>query len=301
MSHSPEFYYRVVLEGVPREKEDLLTLYCFELGASGVSENLPFKQSVHSYQPRTVVTPYFDMQAYFEVEVPAAFFELVEEKLPQVKTKVFQEVNKDWMEEWKKGFEAFELVDGVWVVPSWLSVPDEAKVPLFIDPGMAFGTGTHATTKIAAQLLQSTLKEGGLKQSLLDVGTGTGVLSILARRLGVEKVYATEIDEAAREVAKENVTKNQVDHIIVFDEQVEDLVDRCDLVVANIIDGVLVQLQDHLKRLCKPGGHMILTGILKERENSFRKKFGLNDETLFIQKARIEEDDWVGFCIQRKA
>ncbi|MEZ4872412.1 MAG: 50S ribosomal protein L11 methyltransferase [Bdellovibrionales bacterium] len=293
------YYYRVVLEKVPREIEDILTLGCFEWGASGVSEDLQFKQSEHNYEPRTVISKVFTMQAYFEAEVPEAFFDWIETKYPKVNVKVFREPNKDWLEEWKKDFKAFSLVDDAWVVPSWLPTPDEAKIPIKIDPGMAFGTGTHATTQIAAQFIARLCSEKP-PFSLLDVGTGTGVLAILAEKLGVRKIQAKELDPVARNVARENLVLNGASNILVVDEQVEDLVDRSDIVVANIIDGVLVKIQDHLKRLCRPEGYLVLTGILKDRENSFRKKFGLNDSTLFEVEDRIEKEGWVGYLVRRK-
>ena len=106
---------------------------------------------------------------------------------------------------------------------------------------------------------------------MIDVGTGTGILAMLAEALGLKKIQATEIEPLARLVAKENVQQNKSSVIQVLDYQIEDVDLEYDIVVANIIDGVLINIQQDLKRLCRPGGYMVLTGILEEREAGFCK------------------------------
>ncbi|MBC87524.1 MAG: hypothetical protein CL677_10145 [Bdellovibrionaceae bacterium] len=293
------YYYRVLLNPVQRDQEDLLTSMCFEFGASGVSEDLKFHQKEQNYEPQTIVTSEFAMQVYFEKEIPEPFFDELAANYSQVEAQVFREPNRDWLEEWKKGFKAFPLVGDYWIVPSWLESPEQAKYPLKIDPGMAFGTGTHGTTQIASEFVAELLQEMKSSPSVIDVGTGTGVLAILAEKMGASSIVATEIDPDARRVAKENVDLNGCSQIEVLDEQIDELVEQKDVVIANIIDGILVRIQSDLKGLCLPGGHLILTGILKEREDSFLNKFGLQQESPFEVISRKEKDEWVGFLVRR--
>src|SRR5690606_7022875 len=135
--------------------------------------------------------------------------------------------------------------------------PSEAKRVLRIDPGMAFGTGTHETTQLAAQILSDLAAKQPLV-SVLDVGTGTGILALLAELLGAEVVQATEIDSEARRVARENLVRNASRSVVVLEDQLESLSNTFQVVMANIIDGVLLELGADLCRRVKPGGHLIL-------------------------------------------
>lgn len=203
------------------------------------------------------------------------------------------------MEEWKKGFVPFELTESIWVVPPWCPTPEKVKKVILMEPGMAFGTGTHETTQIAAQLLSRALSDisqqkGEEKKGkcLLDVGTGTGILALLSRHLGVENVIATDIDLEAVRVAKENIELNKENHISVSNQPLDQMPDHSfDVVVANIIDGVLLLLQSDLKRLVKPGGKLIMSGIIQERWDYFEKHF---DPSSFKFRTRLSKNEWHG-------
>ncbi len=288
-------YFRVRIRQISAHMEDIVTTHAFEHGASGVSEALSFSQSNLIYEPEILHPKTHDIDVFFSENPPIEFFNGLKEFDPKSHWQIFEEEHKDWLEEWKKGFVAFKLVQDMWVVPSWLTPPPEAKLPIFIDPGMAFGTGTHATTQLAASLIYKTAqqKKGSLPLSLLDVGTGTAILALLAEKLNFSPVLGVEIDPEARRVAKENIIKNKSKQISILDQQVEDLQDQFDVVVANIIDGILIQLRDTLIRCLKPEGSLIVTGILKERDDEFFEDFtrGTNLKVL----RRIEKDEWVGY------
>lgn len=281
--------------------EDIFTTLAFEHGASGVSEALHYSQPNLAYDPHILPTQAHDIDVFFETAPSENFFKSLNELSPQVKWKVFEEEQKDWLEEWKKGFEAFKLIGPHWVVPSWITPPAECKSPLFIDPGMAFGTGTHATTKIAAYFVQKVsqdlLAATDSQKKLLDVGTGTAILAMLASKNGFHSVYGLEIDPEARRTARQNIALNKITNIEVPDTPIEEFKGAFDVVVANIIDGVLVQLKKDLLRLTKDSGYLILTGILKERDEYFFANF--------IEKApvkvvrRLENDEWVGYLVQK--
>jgi ribosomal protein L11 methyltransferase len=171
---------------------------------------------------------------------------------------------QDWMQKWKEGFEAVEIGERLVVAPSW-KLPDrsEGRVVIQIDPGMAFGTGTHETTRICLEAIERNWNGG----SLLDVGTGTGILAIAAALLAPgSRVVAIDIDPQAVEVARENTAINRVSRSVeLFEGQPRDHAGQAfEVVVANLTAEVIVALMDDLAGCLAPEGLMILSGILRE-------------------------------------
>jgi ribosomal protein L11 methyltransferase len=278
--------------------EDIITGHSFESGATGVTEVLAFSQPDLTYEPEVLYTRTNDMDVFFEQTPNKEYFDQLLKWLPNLKWTEHQEEHKDWLAEWKKGFVPFQLAGPYWVVPSWLTAPPEAEKPIIIDPGMAFGTGTHATTKMAAYFvhkLGQTLKPGE-NYSLIDVGTGTAILAMLAKMDGVQRVLGIEIDPEARRVARENIKLNHLDDIEISEKLLESVDEEFDFVVANIIDGILIALKDELLRILKPGGQIFLTGILLEREEDFFTEFIEKSNLKSVR--RIEKDEWVGFWLR---
>lgn len=291
-------YLRVRLKQVPSDLEEAVTEHSFACGASGLSEALQFKQPNLAYDPTILTGRTMEFDAYFETEPKPGFYEGLTNLDAGIQWEPHTEETKDWLEEWKKGFEPFKLVGDYWIVPSWFESPVPASHAIRIDPGMAFGTGTHATTQIASSFLHRRYKQTpGETITLLDVGTGTAVLAILARKLGYGPVIGIEIDPEARRVARENVARNEVDGIDILDQQLEELHESFDVVVANIIDGVLINLRRELLACTRTGGDLFLTGILKEREEHFLEHF-IRVSPVEVQK-RWDHDDWVGYWVRK--
>jgi len=278
--------------------EDIVTGHSFECGASGVTEALAFSQPDLTYDPDILKVRAHDLDVYFQERPGCEFFDKLLEWVPRLKWEIVEEENKDWLAEWKKGFNPFSLVGPYWIVPSWHQAPPEARKPIFIDPGMAFGTGTHATTKMASYFVHKMgqLVQPGKQYSLLDVGTGTAVLAMIARMEGVQRVLGVEIDPEARRVARENLQLNHLLDIEISDTPLEKIDETFDFVVANIIDGILIQLRDDLLQVLKPGGQIFLTGILLEREEEFFAEFIEKSNLKLVR--RIEKDEWVGFWLR---
>lgn len=292
-------YFRIRLSQVPADLEDIITTHCFETGASGVTEALSFSQPDLTYEPRVVHNRTHDMDVFFPEKPSEDFFSGLKSYHHEIKWALFEEQNKDWLEEWKKGFKAFKLVGDFWVVPSWLQPPAECKHPIYIDPGMAFGTGTHATTQMMAFFIHKLAEKHRAEladMAMLDVGTGTAILAMLAQRSGVGLVTGIENDPEALRVARENVKLNQLEQIDIPNSQIDELKDQYDIVVANIIDGVLINIKEDLLRVLKPGGHMLLTGILEERDNHFYENFMENSGLTVVR--RLEKDEWVGYWVR---
>ncbi|HVK59984.1 MAG TPA: 50S ribosomal protein L11 methyltransferase [Bdellovibrionales bacterium] len=276
MSATQGRYFRLKVLGLPRKFEDEFTSACFEIGAAGVAEDLPFIQKDLRYDPDVLETPQLDANVYFESAPSEATLLQLQSAFPQARYEFSSEENKDWLEEWKKGFKPFLFAAPFWVIPSWLKAPPEAPTNkahlIYVEPGMAFGTGTHETTRLAAGFVIEEVLRSKPK-SVLDVGTGTGILALVARRLGVEKVVGIDNDPEARRTCRENLERNEASDIAVPDTQIGDVEEQYDVVIANIIDGVLTMLQHDLKKALKPGGRMILSGVLTDRETEFYANF----------------------------
>jgi len=290
-------YFRIRVKKVPSSLEAEVTELSFEYGCSGLSEALNYVQRDLVYDPEIRPQRFHDVDVFFSEKPAHSFFEAIRGLNQNIECQIIEEDHKDWLEEWKKGFKPFPLVGPYWVVPSWFESPPEAECPLYIDPGMAFGTGTHATTQMAAALIHRTfkMKPPGATWKVLDVGTGTAILAILSKKAGATQVVGIDIDPEARRVARENLSRNQVEGVVISDQLLEDVREGYDLVVANIIDGVLLNLKNDLDRVTKAPGFLIITGILEVREGTFIDQF-LSDTNLKIEM-RLAKDEWVGFLL----
>ena len=282
------------IRNVPAELAARLSEVSFAHGASGISENLQFHQPDITFDPQVEKSASLSWNVYFTTQPAMSFVHEVQGLHPQISVRVTAQKNQDWLAEWKKNWQSFELTPPFWVVPSWLKSPVPKKHTIRIDPGMAFGTGTHTTTQMASSLLQDCMQDENI-DSVLDVGTGTGILAILAERLGADQVDCTDTDAEARRVARENFASNDSERALVFEHQIDQVKESYDLVVANIIDGVLIRISEFLKQRMKSGGHLIVTGILLERENLFFEQFGVAQ---FHIRERLQSDEWVGYWLQ---
>lgn len=294
-------YIRVRLSNIPRTQEDELSVIAFNNGALGLSEALSFTQPDLTYDPSLIPKRFLDLDVFFETQPEKSFFEQLTSLNPNITSQIITEDQKDWLAEWKKGFVPFKLVGPVWIVPSWLEKPPEAEKQIKIDPGMAFGTGTHATTKMASYFVHKLAQENQNTHNnwtVLDVGTGTAILAVLAELCGYGIITGIEIDPEARRKARENCELNQTNSVIISDQQLDEIREQYDVVVANIIDGVLIKLRKDLIRTVKDKGHLFLTGILQERDNLFFDKFIEASPELKVIK-RIQKDEWVGYWVQK--
>ncbi|MCS6837394.1 MAG: 50S ribosomal protein L11 methyltransferase [Bdellovibrionaceae bacterium] len=316
-SNPSKTFFKLVLR-IPSRLEEAVVTFLSRNGALGFSQNLPFEQPHLHFDPVILDLPQVELTAFFDTKPSDKIWEQWRSEFPQIPMDTVQwleEPEIDWLAEWKKGFRPIPLTSGGhWVVPSWLESPVEPDKSIRIDPGMAFGTGTHATTRMAAQLLYEWSVFNGCypsqwtkknerasvssigKYSLLDVGTGTGILAILAEKLGFAEIVAHDIDPEALRVARENIAHNNCDRVRVMPEPLTDLNQIFDVVVANIVDGVLLRMQKELMAKVKLGGALILSGILLENEDGFWEQFVVPN-ALKLQ-GRLESEGWVALCLR---
>lgn len=201
---------------------------------------------------------------------------------------------RDWAAEWKRGLRPRRVGQRFLIHPTWL---DPHRQPgdlcIALDPGMAFGTGEHATTRGALRLLEAVVRPGA---RVFDLGTGSGVLAIAAARLGAASVLATDLDPDAVRIAAENVRVNGAEGPIVLRAEAVDagwlaraVPPHPDVIVANILSGVLVPLLPVLAKTVAPAGHVIVSGIL---EDEATEVLGAASRAGLTEAARDSEDGW---------
>jgi ribosomal protein L11 methyltransferase len=194
----------------------------------------------------------------------------------------------DWEEAWKVGY-APQRIGRIAIVPSWLDAPPDAELVLHLDPGMAFGTGLHPTTRACLRLLQGIQP---MPRTILDVGSGSGVLALAALRLGAERAVCFDTDPLAVEATRRNAERNGLA------ERVETVAgslpdrprERFELVVANLVASVLVQLAGRLASHTAPGGTLLASGIIAPRAAEVTKALAAAG---FSPVERSDDDEWV--------
>ena len=178
--------------------------------------------------------------------------------LPTYTSEVVAEQN--WVQLTQAQFEPIQVSDRLWIVPSWHEAPDPEAIVLVLDPGMAFGTGSHPTTRLCLEWLERSVTPN---VSLLDYGCGSGILAIAAARLGAGNVLGVDIDPQAVSAAADNAERNQVS--ARFEDSTKDILGQFDIVVANILSNPLKALAPAICSHVRPGGKLALSGILAEQ------------------------------------
>jgi len=202
---------------------------------------------------------------------------------------------EDWANNWKKYYKPCKIGNKVVIKPSWESyVPEKGDIVLEMDPGMAFGTGTHETTSMCIELLEDRVSP---HTRLLDIGCGTGILSIAALLLGANSAVAVDIDPNAVKVAEENAKMNNVsDRISIIQGNLLDKIEgKYDIIVANIIADVIIDISKHIKSYLNPEGIFIASGIIKDRVDDVESALTEQGFNIIEKKTKGE---WVAIVSQ---
>lgn len=212
-------------------------------------------------------------------------------KIKELRTEVLEE--QDWERAWMKDFHPMQFGENLWIYPSWSDIPNDNSTKILLDPGLAFGTGTHPTTALCLEWLDYNPPKG---KTVIDYGCGSGILAIAAVKLGALEIQATDIDEQALIATRDNMQRNQLAKESIstcFPEQLPQK--SVDLVIANILSGPLVDLADTLLKLVKPSGSIVLSGVLHNQLNNIQLAYSPQLENIQIQ----QQGDWIRFSGQK--
>ena len=281
---------------IPKEFGDAVSNFLIEQGATGIEEidgDLKWEM-LRTYFPQDGKEKriFHALHHYLRSLKKIA----PETSRSQIKTASIPE--QDWGENWKRFFKPVQVTSKFVVRPPWSKIRlKRGQIAIDITPGMAFGTGTHATTILCIQALEEKLRKRGL--SVLDVGTGSGILSITAAKLGAKEVWGIDIDGVAVEIARENVEKNHVSNIVKIRKgSIGVLEKKFDAVVANIDLKSLRRMRRPLLNHLKDQGFLILSGILEEEKERIRQHFM---ETGFLKLSKVtQEGEWVCLTFKKK-
>lgn len=214
--------------------------------------------------------------------------------LDQYSYKIEQLEDKDWEREWMDNFHPMQFGKRLWICPSWRDIPDPNAVNVMLDPGLAFGTGTHPTTALCLTWLDSLDLNNKI---VIDYGCGSGILAIAALKLGAERVIGIDIDPQAIQASRDNAERNNVSQKIEL-YLAQDLPDnlQADVVIANILAGPLKELAPQISKLVKTDGKLGLSGILANQYQSVCEAY----KSQFELDPVIEQEEWCRITGKKK-
>lgn len=292
------------------ELMDALGNFLTETGAQGVFQETlepPFPEDFPEAQACETIKAYFPQDVRSEKRIAAiqkylkSLTEIFSDfPAPVLKTEIISD--PDWGEQWKKYFKPLRVSSNIIVKPTWERyTPSSRDIVIEIDPGMAFGTGQHASTRMCIEALEDIIMKDRSVQDwrVLDVGCGTGILGITAARLGAKDVICLDIDKKATEIARENAAINLVsDRLHIVSKDAAAITETRNLIIANLTSKLLLKLRHHLTQLLEPEGYMIISGIIEQDAQEIEENFSAAP---LIQNRVITEKEWVCYVLKKEA
>jgi ribosomal protein L11 methyltransferase len=240
---------------------------------------------------QNIVTAMLDDEADVQALLATVQAEL---QLDGLKYQLEQIEEQDWVRATQAQFDPIRVTDGLWIVPSWHQAPNAEAINIVLDPGLAFGTGSHPTTHLCLSWLAQLPKTELQQANVLDYGCGSGILAIAASKLGAGQVIGVDIDTQAVIASRDNAANNQV--TAVFYDSADYLHESFDIVVANILSSALMVLAPVIAKSCKNGGKVALSGILDSQQEMLLTRYS----EWFEMDAPIQQDGWVLLTGSRK-
>jgi len=277
---------------IPPAYTELISTFLFSQGSTGL-----IQEKISKNKERLIV--YFPKESSNknkENEIYLYLASLCGSAPHNLETRIIQE--EKWAEAWKSNFKPVKVSPRLVVKPPWEKYqPSPGEVVLLINPGMAFGTGTHQTTQMCLKFLDKLISQTFHRPIVLDVGTGSGILAIAALKLGAQKVQAIDIDRLALEAAKENAKLNKIYRGISFRLASPDQISgKFDLIIANLLPQELMAVKDSLAARVKSQGTLIISGFLKKQKKEI---YGAFAPLGFRLRQEEELNGWAGFVLKK--
>jgi len=277
------------------EHVDALSSFLMELGALSVTfedaQDQPLFEPPPGETPiwsETIITGLFEATADIEV-VADQVHQQYQDKASAVRTEILED--KDWVREWMDRYQPMQFGKQLWIVPSHHQPPEPEAVNILLDPGLAFGTGTHPTTAMCLEWLAD---HPPVNQQVIDYGCGSGILAIAAAKLGASHVEAIDNDPQALLATRTNAEANQINQYIEC-KGVDIAPSACDTLLANILAGPLIGLAKRFSEFTRPGANIVLSGILHEQASDVLQAY----QPWFNIALTKEREDWVLLTGQR--
>lgn len=312
---TPRTWNKIVVE-VDSAMTEAAAAYLADLSGSGVEISSPEKKGKKNKEKIEEITAYIPAGpiGHESTGVPEKINELkrfldtlshifTDCPAPRLSTEII--VEEDWGKTWKSFFTSFQITPKLTIKPSWEEPANspgrgnDARAIIEMDPGLAFGTGHHASTQLALLLIEKLFQSNqGVLKNIVDVGTGSGILAMGCALFGAQNVLAIDNDPDAVETAKRNISRNRLEHIVnVSNQDIASIQPAYNLVVANITRDTLVAMAMVLAKLLASEGFLVLSGILKgDQETSIREIYTRQGLSLL---ETLGKDEWVALLFQK--
>ena len=297
---------------LPAELMDALGNFLTETGAQGVFQESLAPQHTAADFPEPGIEE--TLKAYFPQDERSEKRMIALQKYIDSLHEIFPRSEKpsltteticdpDWGEQWKKYFKPIRVSNNIIVKPTWERyTPSSRDIVIEIDPGMAFGTGQHASTRMCIEAIEDIImKDRSIKEwKVLDVGCGTGILGITAAKMGAQDVICVDIDRKAVEIAGENAAINHVQTSLrTLNRDATAINEPRNLIIANLTSNLLLALRPHLTQLLLPEGYMIISGIIEQDAKNIEEEFFCR--ILSPLHRVITEKEWVCYVLRKKS
>ena len=298
--NNKEQYYELRITINPN-MEDEISNMCFEIFDCGgvILEEEAYKDLEMIYTTKGTLKAFIKDNENVAERLKTAKEEMIangfsEEDLGSWDFTITKIENEDWSKKWKEKWDVTHVTDKITVVPTWIDYePEENEIIIELDPGCAFGTGTHQTTQLCMKHIEKYMSKN---VDVADIGMGSGILSILAKKLGANYVYGCDNDETVIQTAIDNAVLNKCPDIIFELNTADKISQKFDFVCANILHNVLAEIMGDLKNLMKDDAYLSLSGILDEKKPVVIEAINNNNLSIIEE---IHQDQWTSFVVKK--